>query len=189
MNTSRTADEIEADIERVRGQVDATLDALERRLSVRELLREGIDYLRYTDAAQYVARAGVKAGRAARDHPVPAALGGAGLLAVMVLGRMAKSRIFDDRGVGRMGTGSSARDKLRGAREAIASSAGRARERLREAASGAQEATRSAGRQLRRAGSSTRSVVHEHPVATGAIGLALVAIAAAAIRYGTRWGR
>jgi uncharacterized protein DUF3618 len=82
MNTrNRTSREIEADIHEVRRNMDMTLDALEKRLSPRELLRETVESVGRLQTGRYLAGAvGV-----ARRHPVGTAVATAGVALALSL--------------------------------------------------------------------------------------------------------
>lgn len=82
MNTiTRTSRQIEADIDAVRRDMDRTLDALEKRLSPRELIRETVDSVGRLQTGRYLAGAvGV-----ARRHPVGTAVTTAGVALALSL--------------------------------------------------------------------------------------------------------
>ena len=86
MNASRTPEQIEGDINDVRDRVDYTLDTLEQRLAAKRPFREGLDYVRNTQAVKYATNAAASARRTARQHPVPSAIAGASLLGLIVWG-------------------------------------------------------------------------------------------------------
>ena len=171
---NRTPEQLEADNNDVRSRMDSTLDELEQRLDAREVLRAGLDRLRDTDAVRYTTAAAVTAGRVARDHPVPAALAGVGLLGLIVWGLRARphggyrSRTYDASDA--IGT---AKAHLHNARRMLAESASSQRRRIADAGGRAWHHLEDAGR-------GARTTAREHPVATSAIGLAILAIAAAA---------
>lgn len=183
MNPERTPEEIAGEINQVRARMDATLDAIEHRLSAKELVREGLDYVRYSNAARYAVRAGTRATEAAREHPVAAALAGASLVGLAYWGwRWSHSS-------GRTGSGATlahlaaavdaARTKLHDARHALPRLGESARSHLQDAASSARE-------RLTHAGRGSRTLVREHPVASSAAGIALAALAVASVLYGRR---
>ena len=71
----RTSRQIEADIDVIRRDMDLTLDALEQRLSPRELVREAVDSVGRLQTGRYLAGAvGV-----ARRHPVGATVATVGV--------------------------------------------------------------------------------------------------------------
>jgi len=84
----RRPEEIQAEIERTRTDLNHTLSAIEQRLNPSELLDRGFDYLRDNGAREYVVNLGV----AARQDPLPLALVGVGLAWLMMSSR-AGSRV------------------------------------------------------------------------------------------------
>ena len=177
MNTNRTPDEIESDIDKVRERMDSTLDSLEHKLDAKRMLREGLDNFRNSEAIKYAAGAALKAGRAAREHPVPAAIAGASLFGLLVWGLRSGLHSRSERKAMRNVSEAvdTARDRLIEAKRTLSSSTRGARQRTREAAGHAWEG-------MQHAGSEARSVAREHPMAVaGVLGLALVAVAAASI--------
>ena len=196
MNASRTPEQIEGDINDVRDRVDYTLDTLEQRLDAKRLFREGLDYVRNTQAVKYATNAAASARRTAREHPVPSAIAGASLLGLIVWGLSSGLRSRTKRqGMRRMSD--TAADWLTHARRymrestaesaaksaatsaatsavtSLAESARRARQRTRDAAGRAWQG-------IEHAGSEARTVVRKHPMAASAVGLAVIAIATAA---------
>jgi hypothetical protein len=83
MNTSnRTSRQIEADIDHIRRNMDMTLDALEKRLSPRELVRETVESVGRLQTGRYL----IGAAAVARRHPVGAAVATVGVaLAVSLM--------------------------------------------------------------------------------------------------------
>ena len=79
----RRPEEIQAEIDRTRGDLNETLRAIENRLNPSELFDQGVDYLRHSGAREYV----VNLGAAARQDPLPLALVGVGLAWLMISGR------------------------------------------------------------------------------------------------------
>ncbi len=83
MNTrNRTSRQIEADIDGIRRNMDMTLDALEKRLSPRELIRDTVESVGRLQTGRYLTGAvGV-----ARRHPVRTAVATVGVaLAVSLM--------------------------------------------------------------------------------------------------------
>lgn len=184
MNASRTPEQIEGDINDVRDRVDSTLDTLEQRLDAKRLIREGLDYVRNTQAVKYATNAAASARRTAREHPVPSAIAGASLLGLIVWGLSSGLRSRTERqGMRRMSDTAAdwlthARRSMRestaeSAAESMAESTRRARQRTRDAAGRAWQG-------IEHAGSEARAVVRKHPMAASAVGLAVIAIATAA---------
>lgn len=180
MNANRTPEQIEADINDVRERMDSTLDTLEQRLDAKQLIRDGLDHLRNSDTIRYVTMTAASAGRVAREHPVPAAIAGASLLGLIVWGL--RSGTHSERNAMRHVSDAvnTARDRLLSAKQTLADSTRGARRRTLDAAG-------HAWKEIEQAGGEARSVVREHPVATSAVGLVLIAaIAAAAALPGVR---
>ena len=196
MNASRTPEQIEGDINDVRDRVDYTLDTLEQRLDAKRLFREGLDYVRNTQAVKYATNAAASARRTAREHPVPSAIAGASLLGLIVWGLSSGLRSRTKRqGMRRMSdtaadwltharrylrestaestAESAATSAVTSAVTSMAESARRARQRTRDAAGRAWQG-------IEHAGSEARTVVRKHPMAASAVGLAVIAIATAA---------
>lgn len=82
-NGERRPDEILADIERTRIDMDATLKSIEERLTPGELVDQGIDYLRGSGAPEFVQNLG----GSVKANPLPVALVGIGLAWLMAAGR------------------------------------------------------------------------------------------------------
>ena len=57
-NGQRRPEEIEAEIERTRSELDETLSAIERRLTPGQIVDQGLDYLRGSSAREYVRNLG-----------------------------------------------------------------------------------------------------------------------------------
>lgn len=164
-NGQRRPEQIEADIERTRGDLNATLSAIERRLSPGELVDHGLDYLRHSGARQY---AGSLAHAAKRD-PIPLALVGVGLAWLMASSRRSDASFApagDTAGIGQ---------KLSQTGQRLADTAHAAGERASRGA----ERVRDGAQRIR---GSYEHMLHEHPLAFGAIGLAVGAVLAAAPR-------
>lgn len=176
MNTTRTPDEIESDINRVRERMDSTLDSLEHRLDAKRMLREGLEHFRNSEAVRYATKATASAARAAREHPVPAALAGAGLVGLVFWGLRSGLHSRSERQAMRNVSSvvDTARERLIEAKRVLSESTRGARQRTRDAADHAWDG-------IQHAGSEARSAAREHPVAAGVLGLALLAVAAASI--------
>jgi len=181
---NRTPEQVEAEIDRIRARLDATLSEVEHRLTPRELLRDGIGALSGLEATSYV----VKLAGIARRYPVPAAIALITLAALAFAGgHRRRVRLSDT--VGSRPRVPQARitsaDKLLDARQKIADAASTARTKLSGAASSSVERAgalaSSAGRQLRRASDRAQVMARSEPVATGAIALAVGAAVALCI--------
>jgi ElaB/YqjD/DUF883 family membrane-anchored ribosome-binding protein len=82
-NGQRRPEEIQAEIERTRSELDQTLNAIEQRLTPGQLVDQGLDYLRGSGARQYVQHLG----ESAKRDPIPLALVGIGLAWLMMVDR------------------------------------------------------------------------------------------------------
>ncbi|HYG54026.1 MAG TPA: DUF3618 domain-containing protein [Burkholderiales bacterium] len=198
-NGTRRPAEIQAEINRTRNELDQTLTAIEHRLTPGQLLDQGIDYLRHSGAKQYL----TNLGGSVKDNPMPVTLVGIGLawLAAMQnrpvqyrfvevekksTGYEGYGGITEGTDAARQklaGTMDAARDKMHHAGEhmtdmknRVADRASDMKGRLTDRASQMADTARS-GWESARGGWST--MVNEHPLALGAIGLAIGAVAAA----------
>ncbi|MFL6579474.1 MAG: DUF3618 domain-containing protein [Burkholderiales bacterium] len=177
----RTPEEIEAEIDRVRDRMDATLTDLEFRLTPRELLRDGINSLSSLQGSRYVGRYVGKLMHMGRRYPKPAAIAGASLAGLLLAGRRYKTQHSDDqKSSDRLSQAmDAARETMQDTKQTLAKGAGTAKDKLVGATSSAMERASdlagSAGKRLREAGSSVHSVTRERPVAAGAVALALAA--------------
>jgi len=177
----RTPEEIEAEIDRIRDRMDATLTDLEFRLTPRELLRDGINSLSGLQGSRYVGRYVGKLMHLGRRYPKPAAIAGESLAGLFLAGRRYKPQPSDDQNSGdRLSQAiEAARETMQDTKKTLAKGAGTAKDKLVGATSSAMERAsdiaESAGKRLREAGSSVHSVTRERPVAAGAIALALAA--------------
>jgi hypothetical protein len=208
-NHTRPPEQIQAEIEQTRHELDQTLNALQSRLTPGQLMDQGLDYLRHSGARQYVSNLG----DTAKNDPVPLALVGIGLAWLMASGgrrsERATSGYDGDSTVHRMKervSGSAQRisesaqrlsERATSARERAGQLGQSARERAgqlsqsaRARASQLGESARHLGQSARHLGESARHragqmrdgyrhVVEEQPLAIGAVGLALGALLAA----------
>jgi ElaB/YqjD/DUF883 family membrane-anchored ribosome-binding protein len=153
-NGGRKPDEILAEIDRTRGEMDRTLNAIEHRLTPGQLMDQSIDYLRNSGANEFVQNLG----GAAKHNPLPVALVGIGLTWLMALGRQPAQH---------QGLGSSV------SKSQVGDTVGSMRDR-------AGQVTDTAREQWQRARGGIDHLVNEQPLALGAIGLAIGAVLAAA---------
>jgi len=185
LDQMRRPEEIEADLDRLRAKMDATLDEIEYRLTPRQLLRDGIDSMARIDATKYI----VGLAGLTRSHPLPTALAGASLAGLIAARRRLRPQPpVDAKSAGFFSSWLDvAMEKLLGTRQAISESAGSARTKLASATSrGAERASDIAGSardQLRRAGSGVQTLARERPLTAGAVGLAIAIAVAASIPY------
>jgi len=175
-NGERRPDQILAEIDRTRGEMDRTLTAIEHRLTPGQLVDQGIDYLRHSGANEFVQNLG----GTAKQNPMPLALVGIGLAWLMALGRQPAQRGYNPSSSPASGIKEKASGMLHGASETLSSAKGTVSDTLgsvRERASGVGE---SAKEQWQRARGGIDYLVHEQPLALGAIGLAIGAVLGAA---------
>jgi ElaB/YqjD/DUF883 family membrane-anchored ribosome-binding protein len=159
-NGGRRPDEILAEIERTRTDMDATLHAIEHRLTPGQLVDQGIDYLRNSGATEFVANLG----GSVKHNPLPVALVGIGLAWLMAAGKKPGEYTSHEADFGPSTT-----DKLR-------SRASDTLDRMRERASSVGQSAR---QQVDRAKGGMDYMLREQPLAVGAIGLAIGAFVAA----------
>ena len=178
-NGGRRPDEILAEIDRTRSEMDRTLTAIEHRLTPGQLVDQGIDYLRHSGANEFVQNLG----GTAKQNPMPVALVGIGLTWLMALGRQPAQH----QGYGAYDAESSGpgmREKASGAMQGISERMGSAKSQIGDAASSLREragqVTGTAREQWERARGGIDYMIHEQPLALGAIGVAIGAVLAAA---------
>jgi hypothetical protein len=192
----RTPAEIEAEILRARADMDATLTAIESRLTAGALFDQSVDYLRHSGANEFVSNLGASV----KQNPVSIVLVGVGLSWLMLSRRNpARSGAASDEeryGVESAGASPSVRERAGDALDRVSAAAGSAREsaakttqtaaeKLTDAASTARDRARRAiedgRRQARRVRRGYDHLLREQPFTLGAIGLAVGAVIAAAL--------
>ena len=82
-NGGRSRDEILAEVESVRSDMDSTLSAIERKLTPGQLVDQGLDYLRTSGANEFVSNLG----NSVKQNPIPVALVGVCLAWLMTSSR------------------------------------------------------------------------------------------------------
>lgn len=208
-NGTRHPDQIMAEIERTRREMDSTLGAIEERLTPGQLLDQGMDYLKSTGAGDYVRnlRGSVS------SNPLPIALVGIGLAWLAAADRMdrsgrgssASSAVgpWDSTSSGTSdwkGKASHLKDEASGTigsmKERASGTMGSVKERvsgtmgsMQERASGAlssgrqtlDETSRMARERMEQMRGGYQRIVNEQPLALGAIGLAIGAVLAAVL--------
>lgn len=169
-NGDRRPDEILAEIDRTRGEMDRTLSAIEHRLTPGQLVDQGMDYLRHSGANEFVQNLG----GAAKQNPLPVALATIGIGWLMALGRQPAQH------VGYGSSMDSMKDRASGAMQSASEGMTSAKHRLSGTMSSVADTTR---QQYQRARGSIDYLVNEQPLMLGAIGLAIgAALGAAAPR-------
>lgn len=189
-NGGRKPDEILAEIDRTRGEMDRTLTAIEQRLTPGQLVDQGIDYMRNSGANEFVHNLG----GAAKNNPLPVALVGIGLTWLMALGRQpARHRGYGAYDAESSGPGmrekasgmlhgvsermSSAKQQLSDKMGSVRGGAGGSMDSMKERAGQIGEGARE---QWQRARGGIDYMIREQPLALGAIGIAIGAVLAAA---------
>jgi gas vesicle protein len=201
-NDARKPEEILAEIERTRHEMDSTLTAIEHRLTPGQLFDQGLDYLRNSGGNEFVQNLGTQA----KNNPMPIALVGIGLAWLMASGKNPPARYsytssgpslgerageMRDKASGlassmsdkASGMASSTRskvsdttqavgDRIRQARDSLTSTGQSARQRVSDLSGSARQ-------QIDRARSGMDYMMREQPLALGAIGLAIGAVIAA----------
>ena len=130
LNGGRSRDEILAEVESVRSDMDSTLSAIERKLTPGQLVDQGLEYLRTSGANEFVSNLGASV----KQNPIPVALVGVCLAWLMTSSRS-----------GNASTSSQASGMLRRATDATSA-----------AWTGARDQARSTGRTLSDAAQSAR---------------------------------
>jgi ElaB/YqjD/DUF883 family membrane-anchored ribosome-binding protein len=190
-NGQRKPQEILAEIDRTRSDMDSTLTAIEQRLTPGQLVDQGLDYLRHSGASDFAANLG----NSVRDNPLPVSLVGIGLAWLMAAGKSGSGRAATGPSTGQLGE--RGRNAAQGAKEAIGSVKDQVSGTLDSARAGLQSARQRAGdltqgardaaaqigdtarQQAQRAKNGIDYLVREQPLALGAIGLAIGALVAA----------
>lgn len=158
---SRRPEDILAEIEQTRHEMDSTLTAIEHRLTPGQLVDQGLDYLRNSGANEFVQNLGGQV----KNNPLPVALVGIG-----VAWLMASSKNPPQHGAASSGPG-------------LAERAGEVKDRMNQSVRAVRDrvasVTDSARHQSERARSGIDYVMREQPLALGAVGLAIGAVLAA----------
>jgi hypothetical protein len=190
-NDARRPDEILAEIERTRHDMDSTLTAIEHRLTPGQLFDQGVDYLRHSGGNEFVQNLGTQA----KNNPMPIALVGIGLAWLMASGKNPPARYsYSSSGPSLGERAGEMRDKASGMASSMSDKASgmasstKARlsdttqavgDRIRQARDTLTSTGQSARHQVERARSGMDYMMREQPLALGAIGVAIGAIFAA----------
>jgi hypothetical protein len=186
--TAHRPEEIESSIRQTRAEMDATLHALEERLTPGQLIDQGIDYLRHSGANEFVGNLG----NSVKRNPVPVALVGIGLAWLMATNPNGPGERVEVRREGGDSRDSAAaeawgtaREGLRSAGESVSQAASTARQRAGDIAQTARDRARQlrqgAGDTMERAKDRYDTLLREQPLVLGAIGVALGAMFAASL--------
>jgi ElaB/YqjD/DUF883 family membrane-anchored ribosome-binding protein len=205
-DAERRMEQLEAEIAHTRADMDATLNAIEDRFTTGQLIDQGLDYLRHSSAQEFVSNLG----SSVKQNPLPVTLVGLGLAWLMMAGNTARRRDLEDEVFGpTYGTGEShgLRERASEAMHRVSEAGGSAMESMSETASSARETVSHAAESARQRAAQMRAsvrhqverarggvqhqverarggyeyVVHQQPLALGAIGLAVGAVIAASL--------
>ena len=119
-NGGRPPQEIQAEIDRARREMDGTLTAIEHRLSPGQLIDQGMSYLRQNGAHEFVSNLSGQA----KQNPMPVALVGIGIAWLMASGKLSTA---SEAGSSKLGD---AKDKLNETASAVRGQATKARDSL-----------------------------------------------------------
>jgi hypothetical protein len=193
-NGSRRPDEILAEIERTRGEMDHTLTAIEQRLTPGQLIDQGLDYLKNSGGSEMVSNLGVQV----KNNPLPLALVGVGLAWLMASSKNPPARQPEpawpyasmDEESARSGLGNRAHETLGSAKQKLGDTTQAMRERVSSAGERVSQLGQSARdtvgnlgttarQQMDRAKGGVDYMMREQPLALGALGVAIGALFAA----------
>jgi hypothetical protein len=196
--SARKPDEILAEIERTRHDMDSTLTAIEHRLTPGQLVDQGMDYLRNSGGNEFVHNLGGQV----KNNPLPVAIVGIGLAWLMASSKNPPPQYASESsGPGLGERAGQMRDKVSGMASSASGLASSAKSRMSEGTQAMGERVRQVSDTLSSVGQSTRQrvsdlggsaryqvdrarsgmnyMMREQPLALGAIGLAIGAVFAA----------
>ena len=187
-NGERRPEEIQAEIARTRGDMDATLTAIEQRLTPGQLVDQGLDYLRHSGARQYASNLG----ESVKNNPIPLALMGISMAWLMATGSRRPSHGYESHESSGPGMMQRASEGMSSAKDRLSQTTGSARARVGQMGQSARERVGQIGQtarsqmervrsQAERVRTGYDSVVREQPLALGAIGFAIGALMAAGL--------
>jgi len=190
-NGSRRPEDILAEIEHTRHEMDSTLTAIEHRLTPGQLVDQGLDYLRSSGGSEFLSNLG----HSAKQNPLPVTLAGIGLAWLMASSKNPPARYATEsygpsvsERAGEMGDKassmmSSARSKLGDGTQAVGDRMRQARDTLSSVGQSTRQRVSdlggSARYQMERARSGMDYMIREQPLALGAVGVAIGALIAA----------
>ncbi|HEX6266866.1 MAG TPA: DUF3618 domain-containing protein [Burkholderiales bacterium] len=175
-NGERRPEEIQAEIARTRGDMDATLTAIEQRLTPGQLVDQGLDYLRNSGANEFVGNLG----GSVKNNPIPVALMGIGIAWLMATGNRKPAYARPQAESSAPGMMQRASQGMSSAKDSVSQTTQSVRGRVGQMGQTAREQMERVRYQAERVRSGYDSVVREQPLALGAIGLAIGALLAAA---------
>lgn len=165
-NGGRSPEQILAEVESVRHEMDSTLSAIERKLTPGQLLDQSLEYLRSSGANQFVSNLGTSV----KQNPLPVTLVGIGLAWLMAANRNHGAGASMASSAGRRlgdaaaGAASDARERMGQTRQTLVDAAQSARERFdeaRQSISDTAESARSKWNQARRSIAETAYTARE----------------------------
>jgi ElaB/YqjD/DUF883 family membrane-anchored ribosome-binding protein len=170
-NGERRPEEIQAEIARTRGDMDATLSAIEQRLTPGQLIDQGLDYVRSSGANEFVSNLG----GSVKNNPIPVALMGIGMAWLMATGNRKPSYLREGGSVEGATSGMMQRasEGMSSTKDRLSQTTQSAKERVGQIGQGARE-------RVERVRTGYDALVREQPLVLGAIGLAVGALLAAA---------
>lgn len=179
-NGQRRPEEIQAEIERTRSDLDHTLHAIEQRLTPGQLVDQGLHYLRDSGANEYLTNLRATATR----DPLPLALVGVGLAWLAMSSRHPPpahpptSELSGEPST-TSSTMSTMKDKVSQTTHKLSETTQRVSQAAHAARERASRVGASARHQAERLRGGYMHLVNEQPLALGAIGLAFGAVLAA----------
>jgi ElaB/YqjD/DUF883 family membrane-anchored ribosome-binding protein len=179
-NGQRRPEEIQAEIERTRSDLDHTLHAIEQRLTPGQLVDQGLHYLRDSGANEYLTNLRTTATR----DPLPLALVGVGLAWLAMSSRRPPAVVpttseLSGEPSATSSTLSTMKDKVSQTTQKFSETTQKVSQAAHAARERASRVGASARHQAERLRGGYMHLVNEQPLALGAIGLALGAVLAA----------
>jgi hypothetical protein len=175
-NGERRPEEIQAEIARTRGDMDATLSAIEQRLTPGQLVDQGLEYLRNSGAKEFASNLG----GSVKNNPLPVALVGIGIAWLMATGNRKPPYAYTETESSGPGMMQRAAERMSSTKDKVSQTAQSARERVGQIGQAARNQAERVRQQAERVRTGYDSMVREQPLALGAIGLAIGACLAAA---------
>jgi hypothetical protein len=177
-----SVDQLQQDLEQRREAIDHTLDAIERRLSFREITANPLEYVQNSLLGEY----GENLKDAVSSNPIPITLLGVSLAWLMMGGQRASARVGErlqesaaEAGESLESGAETVREKVQAGAETLQEKARGAAERIRGGGESVAAGARDSMRQARRGSEHYGRVLQEHPLALSFVGLALGAAMAA----------
>jgi ElaB/YqjD/DUF883 family membrane-anchored ribosome-binding protein len=174
-NGQRRPEEIQADIARTRGDMDATLHAIEQRLTPGQLVDQGLDYLRNSGAREFASNLG----GSVKNNPLPVALVGIGIAWLMATGNRKPPYAYTETESSGPGMMQRASERMASTKDSLSQTTQSARERIGQVRQTARQQMDRVKDQAQRIRSGYDAMVQDQPLALGAIGLAIGACLAA----------